>query len=367
MNQERIGKFIKTTRKENNLTQEELASKLRLSNRTISKWENGVCLPDYGIMKELCEILGISINEFFSGEKHGNDDKQEKFEEDIMKTIKQNNRFKKIIKIIIFVLCGVLLVGYFGYKIALYNRLRIAEFQDMMSQVKEINFIHEKVSNTVEPNTIYNDTDHDDEYKQENIKFRIPEGYTLTKNIDEGAELFCDTYIKKGKEGVEGSIKLCASYGAHINIDLNSDPLDYRDVDRLLKKYDIHNIVDLIKYYEKNRTVSIFSSIDRIKMLGIIANNDIINSNSSVLNIHTLTGNLYGYYIELDVTKEEKDEWKKETGEDYDSFTIGTLYFTNTKVNNFLTVDYNFEDDNSEVNRKTLDEFIHSIRIEEEK
>ena len=51
MNQERIGKFIKLTRKEKDLTQEELASKLRLSNRTISKWENGVCLPDYGVMK----------------------------------------------------------------------------------------------------------------------------------------------------------------------------------------------------------------------------------------------------------------------------------------------------------------------------
>ena len=76
MNQERIGKFIKLTRKEKDLTQEELASKLRLSNRTISKWENGVCLPDYGVMKDLCEILDISINEFFSGERFENDNSQ---------------------------------------------------------------------------------------------------------------------------------------------------------------------------------------------------------------------------------------------------------------------------------------------------
>ena len=368
MNQERIGKFIKLTRKEKDLTQEELASKLRLSNRTISKWENGVCLPDYGVMKDLCEILGISINEFFSGEKYGNEDHQEKFEEDIMKTIKQNNRFKKIIKLIIFIICIVSLVGYFGYKYYLINKLQIDYFQKQMGTIKEINFIHDEISNTVEPNTIYNDTDHDDEYKQENIKYKIPSGYTLTKNIDDGAAQSCDTYVKKGKDGIEGSIQICGSYGAHINMDLDSYSLDYSDLERLLNKYNIHNIVDLIKYYENNRTVNIFSSIDRIKMQGVIAENNIINANSSKLNIHTLSGNLYGYYIELDETQEEKDEMKKEFGEEYkESFYIGNLYVTNTKINNFLNVDYSFEDVAYEDNKKALDEFIHSIRFEEEK
>lgn len=368
MNQERIGKFIKLTRKENNLTQEELASKLRLSNRTISKWENGVCLPDYGVMKELCEILDISINEFFSGEKYGNENHQEKFEEDVMKTIKENNRFKKIIKLIIFIICIVSLVGYFGYKYYLLNKLQINYFQQEMESVKEIVFIHDEISNTVEPNTVYNDTDHYDESKQENIKYKIPNGYTLTKNIDEGAEQFCDTYVKKDKEGIEGSIQICGSYGAHINIDLDSGYLDYEDLERLLNKYDIHSIVDLIKYYEKNRTVNIFSSIDRIKMQGVIAGNNIINVNSSKINIHTLTGDLYGYYIELDKTQEDKDELKKELGDEYEeSFYIGNIYVTNTKINNFLSIDYEFEDGSVEDNKKALDEFIHSIRFEEEK
>ena len=280
-----------------------------------------------------------------------------------MKTIKQNNRFKKIIKLIIFIICIVSLVGYFGYKYYLINKLQIDYFQKQMETIKEINFIHDEITNDVEPNAYF-----DDYQEHHNIKYKIPSGYTLTKNIDDGATQSCDTYVKKGKDGIEGSIQICGSYGAHINIDLDSGYLDYSDLERLLNKYNIHNIVDLIKYYENNRTVNIFSSIDRIKMQGVIAENNIINANSSKLNIHTLSGNLYGYYIELDETQEEKDEMKKEFGEEYkESFYIGNLYVTNTKINNFLNVDYSFEDVAYEDNKKALDEFIHSIRFEEEK
>lgn len=368
MNQERIGKFIKLTRKEKDLTQEELASKLRLSNRTISKWENGVCLPDYGVMKDLCEILDISINEFFSGERFENDNSQEKFEEDIMKTIKENNRIKKIIKIVIVVLCGVMVTGYFGYKAYLIKKLNINYFQDQMNNIKEINFIHDEIKNNVEGNIVYNDKDHEEEYKQDNISYKIPEGYTLTKNIDDGAEQFCDTYVKKDKEGIEGSIKICGEYGAHINVDLESGILDYKDLERLLNKYNIHNIVDLIKYYENNRTVNIFSSIDKIKMQGVIAENNIINAISPAINVHTLSGNLYGYYIELDDTQENKENYKKEYGEEYqEMFSIGKLYVTNTKINNFLNIEYTFENKSVEDDKKALDSFIHSIRFDEEK
>ena len=69
MDYEKIGTFILNLRKEKNLTQSSLAEKLNISDRAISKWENGICLPDAGKMIELCEILDITLNDLFSGEK----------------------------------------------------------------------------------------------------------------------------------------------------------------------------------------------------------------------------------------------------------------------------------------------------------
>ena len=61
MNQEKIGKFIAERRKECNLTQEELAEKLNVNSRSISRWENGKCMPDMSMYNSICEVLGISI------------------------------------------------------------------------------------------------------------------------------------------------------------------------------------------------------------------------------------------------------------------------------------------------------------------
>ena len=70
MNQEKIGKFIAEVRKKKNMTQQELADKLCVTDRAVSHWENGRRLPDYSLLKELCDILSISINELFAGEKN---------------------------------------------------------------------------------------------------------------------------------------------------------------------------------------------------------------------------------------------------------------------------------------------------------
>ena len=87
MNQEKIGKFILECRKKKNLTQEQLAEKLNVSDRTIGNWENGRNMPDLSLFKPLCEILDITINELLSGEKIKQDDYQEKLEENIINTI----------------------------------------------------------------------------------------------------------------------------------------------------------------------------------------------------------------------------------------------------------------------------------------
>ncbi len=69
MDQLATGKFILRKRKEKNLTQEQLAEKLGVSNKTISKWETGKCMPDYSIVRSLCEELGITIGELMDGEE----------------------------------------------------------------------------------------------------------------------------------------------------------------------------------------------------------------------------------------------------------------------------------------------------------
>ena len=69
MNQEKIGKFIFTLRKERGLTQEELATKLGITKNAVSKWERGISLMDMSLLNPLCDILGISITELLNGEK----------------------------------------------------------------------------------------------------------------------------------------------------------------------------------------------------------------------------------------------------------------------------------------------------------
>ena len=69
MNQIEIGKFISKCRKGKKLTQAQLAEKLNITDRAVSKWETGKSMPDSSIMLELCEILGITVNELLSGEE----------------------------------------------------------------------------------------------------------------------------------------------------------------------------------------------------------------------------------------------------------------------------------------------------------
>ena len=79
MNQEKIGKFISTLRKEKNMTQQDLADKIGVTDRAISKWENGRGLPDLSLLKPLSDELGITINELISGEKLNKKEYQNRF------------------------------------------------------------------------------------------------------------------------------------------------------------------------------------------------------------------------------------------------------------------------------------------------
>lgn len=84
MTQTEIGRFIAQCRKEKKLTQSQLAEKLNITDRAVSKWETGKCMPDSSIMLELCKILGITVNELLSGEKIDTENFEKKADENLI-------------------------------------------------------------------------------------------------------------------------------------------------------------------------------------------------------------------------------------------------------------------------------------------
>ena len=95
MNQIVTGKFISLKRKQKNLTQEQLAEKLGVSNKTISKWETGKCMPDYSIVKSLCEELDITVAELMDGEVSEEKSVRTYDEEQILDLLRRTQELEK--------------------------------------------------------------------------------------------------------------------------------------------------------------------------------------------------------------------------------------------------------------------------------
>lgn len=111
MNQTEIGAFIAKCRKEKKLTQAQLAEKLNITDRAVSKWETGKSMPDSSIMLELCEILGITVNELLSGEEIDMERYEKKADENLiaLKRKDENNMTKNVMISILFSI--TLLIG----------------------------------------------------------------------------------------------------------------------------------------------------------------------------------------------------------------------------------------------------------------
>ncbi len=89
MDQVKIGKFIAECRRKTNLTQMQLAEKLNITDRAVSKWETGKSLPDSSVMLELCDVLGISVNDLLCGEVVTMDNYNKELENNLLEMIKQ--------------------------------------------------------------------------------------------------------------------------------------------------------------------------------------------------------------------------------------------------------------------------------------
>ena len=121
MDQLKIGKFIAERRKEKNLTQMQLAEKLGITDKAISKWERGIAMPDSSIMLELCDILSISVNELLNGEKIIMENNQQKNEQILLEMAKELEQKNKTVWRAMWVIMTVSMV-------ALLASLAIAAF-----------------------------------------------------------------------------------------------------------------------------------------------------------------------------------------------------------------------------------------------
>lgn len=105
MNQIQIGRFIAECRKKKKMTQEELATILGVSSKSISRWENGINMPDYSLLKSLASTLGVTINELLSGTKIKKDKIIEEYENNLVNVLKEYKKMKKAKNTIFLILC----------------------------------------------------------------------------------------------------------------------------------------------------------------------------------------------------------------------------------------------------------------------
>ena len=114
MDQVKIGKFIAQRRKMANLTQIQLAEKLNITDRAISKWETGRALPDSSIMLILCEILDITVNDLLSGEVIKMDNYNKELENNLLELVKQKEKTDKwllSLEVVIGVVCTAIMLA----------------------------------------------------------------------------------------------------------------------------------------------------------------------------------------------------------------------------------------------------------------
>lgn len=157
MNLDNIGKFIKEMRKNKNLTQEELAEKLGVNNRTVSRWENGKNMPDISLYKPLCEVLGISIEELVNGELTNKKNISYSVEKAIINTVssskKEKSKMSKIIKflsvlVIVTTIFVVFVVVYYKKKypiIDIYNLDIIKSEESKLNEELTLNMLDYKI------------------------------------------------------------------------------------------------------------------------------------------------------------------------------------------------------------------------------
>ena len=131
MDQIAIGRYIARKRKEQNLTQEQLSEQLGVSNKTISKWENGKCMPDYSIIQTLCEALQVTLPELMDGENAAEDSVRVYDDEQILDLLRRTQELERQKG----VLCGFVLIVLGIASSALSKTTGGTDVQDFISGI----------------------------------------------------------------------------------------------------------------------------------------------------------------------------------------------------------------------------------------
>ena len=131
MNQTTIGSYIARKRREQNLTQEQLAQQLGVSNKTISKWENGKCMPDYSIIQRLCEAIHVSLPELMDGEDAADSSVRVYDDEQILDLLRRTQELERQKG----VLCGFVLIVLGIASSALSRTTGGTDVQDFLSGI----------------------------------------------------------------------------------------------------------------------------------------------------------------------------------------------------------------------------------------
>jgi transcriptional regulator with XRE-family HTH domain/DNA-directed RNA polymerase subunit RPC12/RpoP len=114
MDLNKIGKFIADCRKNKNLTQEQLAEKLNITDRAVSKWERGLSLPDASIMLSLCNILDINVNELLSGEMIDKKDSKETTDKLLLEMARRDEIKNKKLMVCMWTIVIIAVIFYIG-------------------------------------------------------------------------------------------------------------------------------------------------------------------------------------------------------------------------------------------------------------
>lgn len=117
----KIGKYIAAKRKDLGLTQKQVAEKIGMSDKSVSKWERGICLPDVSVYFELCEILGISIQEFLAGEDISQENLMKKADDTIIEVTRDSKYRIRNLKGVIVVLAVIAAAALAVLGILLYR------------------------------------------------------------------------------------------------------------------------------------------------------------------------------------------------------------------------------------------------------
>ena len=307
MNQEKIGKFIAELRKEKNMTQEQLANKLGITDRAISKWENGRCLMDISFLEPLSKILDVSVVEILNGEKLMNENICKQADKITLNTLNyaknkiKHNKIKNIIVCLVVLIILFLLsfVIYKGILLSVYNVEPIENYETFVKKLE----IKDEIK-------IYKKTINDQDYLSEfDIKIRNDfkgytrevDGDTVKYNLYDGDTFKSAVWLGKSNQYID----MFTSDSMSLYIDGgNSLPYsgEFTDADRkyFLLKNDINNDLDFLEYIRNNYYIksNVFTSKRAIKENYAI-NLFVSVTLPNIQSITLITGDYTGYIFNI--------------------------------------------------------------------